>query len=160
MRAEQRAHAQEERISMLQLIRSPTLRMPLLIAVVMQLSQQLSGINAVSLLRKAVSLIETKFGRLGNLSNPLFECFLLGVLLFHNAVFVGRVEYKSGKVRNDRDRSDNGGNDACLHNANGSGWPKDPPPVRPRGNVHLLYIHHHLTPHQGVSRTKIEYFKC
>jgi len=48
MRAEQRAHAQEERISMLQLIRSPTLRMPLLIAVVMQLSQQLSGINAVS----------------------------------------------------------------------------------------------------------------
>jgi hypothetical protein len=54
MRAEQRAHAQEERISMLQLIRSPTLRMPLLIAVVMQLSQQLSGINAVSSFRKAV----------------------------------------------------------------------------------------------------------
>ncbi|XP_035705556.1 glucose transporter type 1 isoform X3 [Folsomia candida] len=47
MRAEQRAHSQEERISMLQLLRSRSLRMPLLIAVVMQLSQQLSGINAV-----------------------------------------------------------------------------------------------------------------
>lgn len=48
MRAEQRAHAQEETISMLQLVRSQTLRRPLLIAIVMQLSQQLSGINAVS----------------------------------------------------------------------------------------------------------------
>ncbi len=47
MKAEQRAHVQEERMSMLQLVRSPSLRMPLLISVVMQLSQQLSGINAV-----------------------------------------------------------------------------------------------------------------
>ncbi|CAG7651913.1 unnamed protein product, partial [Allacma fusca] len=47
MRAEQRAQQAEARISMLQLIRSSSLRMPLCIAVVMQLSQQLSGINAV-----------------------------------------------------------------------------------------------------------------
>lgn len=48
MRAEQRAHSQEARISMLQLLRSSSLRMPLVIAVIMQLSQQFSGINAVS----------------------------------------------------------------------------------------------------------------
>lgn len=47
MKAEQRAHSQEERMSMLQLVRSPTLRMPLIISIVIQLSQQLSGINAV-----------------------------------------------------------------------------------------------------------------
>lgn len=48
MKAEQRAHGQEATISMLQLLRSSSLRMPLVIAVTMQLSQQFSGINAVS----------------------------------------------------------------------------------------------------------------
>lgn len=48
MRAEERAQQAEASISMRELICSPTLRAPLLIGVVMQLSQQLSGINAVS----------------------------------------------------------------------------------------------------------------
>lgn len=47
MRAEQRAQQSESTISMTELICSPTLRSPLIIGVVMQLSQQLSGINAV-----------------------------------------------------------------------------------------------------------------
>ncbi|XP_078040972.1 glucose transporter 1 isoform X1 [Augochlora pura] len=47
MRAEERAQQAESRISMTELICSPTLRAPLVIGVVMQLSQQLSGINAV-----------------------------------------------------------------------------------------------------------------
>ncbi|KAK9701285.1 Sugar transporter [Popillia japonica] len=47
MRAEQRAQTTEASISMMELICSPTLRMPLIIGIVMQLSQQLSGINAV-----------------------------------------------------------------------------------------------------------------
>ncbi|XP_015833452.1 glucose transporter type 1 isoform X4 [Tribolium castaneum] len=47
MRAEERAQQAEASISMLELICSPTLRAPLIIGVVMQLSQQLSGINAV-----------------------------------------------------------------------------------------------------------------
>jgi MFS transporter, SP family, solute carrier family 2 (facilitated glucose transporter), member 1 len=50
MRAEERAQQTESAISMSELICSPTLRSPLVIGVVMQLSQQLSGINAVSLL--------------------------------------------------------------------------------------------------------------
>ncbi|XP_066908045.1 glucose transporter type 1 isoform X4 [Halyomorpha halys] len=47
MRAEQRAQQSESTISISELICSPTLRAPLIISVVMQLSQQLSGINAV-----------------------------------------------------------------------------------------------------------------
>ena len=48
MRAEEQAQQTESAISMTELICSPTLRTPLVIGVVMQLSQQLSGINAVS----------------------------------------------------------------------------------------------------------------
>lgn len=54
MRAEERAQQAEATISMLQLICSPTLRSPLIIGVVMQLSQQLSGINAVSVFKFSV----------------------------------------------------------------------------------------------------------
>ena len=50
MRAEEQAQRAEAKITMLELVRSPTLRLPLVIAIVMQLSQQLSGINAVSFL--------------------------------------------------------------------------------------------------------------
>jgi hypothetical protein len=50
MRAEERAQQSESSISIMELICSPTLRAPLIIGIVMQLSQQLSGINAVSVL--------------------------------------------------------------------------------------------------------------
>ncbi|XP_065080721.1 glucose transporter type 1 isoform X6 [Ochlerotatus camptorhynchus] len=47
MRAEERAQQSESSISTMELICSPTLRAPLMIGIVMQLSQQFSGINAV-----------------------------------------------------------------------------------------------------------------
>ncbi|XP_050720627.1 glucose transporter type 1-like isoform X10 [Eriocheir sinensis] len=47
MRAEEAASQTEAHMTMFQLVRNSTLRMPLTIGVVMQLSQQLSGINAV-----------------------------------------------------------------------------------------------------------------
>ena len=47
MRAEERAQQCESHISTMELICSPTLRPPLVIGIVMQLSQQFSGINAV-----------------------------------------------------------------------------------------------------------------
>ena len=47
MRAEEMAQQAEARITMFELLRSPTLRMPLLIAIVMQLSQQLSGMRYI-----------------------------------------------------------------------------------------------------------------
>jgi SP family facilitated glucose transporter-like MFS transporter 1 len=56
MRAEIRAQQSEATMSMLQLLRSSTLRMPLCIAIVMQLSQQLSGINGVSRRKQGSSL--------------------------------------------------------------------------------------------------------
>ena len=47
MRAEEQAQMAEAKITLFELVTSPTLKFPLLIAVIMQLSQQLSGINAV-----------------------------------------------------------------------------------------------------------------
>lgn len=47
MRAEERAQQSESHITTMELICSPSLRAPLIIGIVMQLSQQLSGINAV-----------------------------------------------------------------------------------------------------------------
>lgn len=40
--------AREKKVSILELFRSPNYRQPIIIAIVLQLSQQLSGINAVS----------------------------------------------------------------------------------------------------------------
>lgn len=49
MRAEQQnAEHGEATVSMSELLTSPVLRYPLIISIIMQLSQQLSGINAVS----------------------------------------------------------------------------------------------------------------
>lgn len=48
MRAEEAASRTEVHMTMFQLVRNSSLRMPLTIGVVMHLSQQLSGINAVS----------------------------------------------------------------------------------------------------------------
>lgn len=39
----------EKKVTIMELFRSPMYRQPILIAIVLQLSQQLSGINAVSL---------------------------------------------------------------------------------------------------------------
>lgn len=47
MREESRQMMREKKVTILELFRSPTYRQPLLIAVMLQLSQQLSGINAV-----------------------------------------------------------------------------------------------------------------
>lgn len=61
MRAEERAQQAESTISMTELICSPTLRAPLVIGIVMQLSQQLSGINAVSVLNHVNFKIHVNF---------------------------------------------------------------------------------------------------
>lgn len=48
MKEESRLMAMEKKVTIPELFRSPLYRQPLLIAVVLQLSQQFSGINAVS----------------------------------------------------------------------------------------------------------------
>lgn len=48
MKEESRQMMREKKVTLPELLRSPIYRQPLVIAVILQLSQQLSGINAVS----------------------------------------------------------------------------------------------------------------
>lgn len=48
MKEEGMRMAKEKKVSILELFRSPNYRQPIIIAIILQLSQQLSGINAVS----------------------------------------------------------------------------------------------------------------
>lgn len=48
MKEESRQMMREKKVNIAELLRSPLYRQPLIVAVVLQLSQQLSGINAVS----------------------------------------------------------------------------------------------------------------
>lgn len=48
MKEESRQMMREKKVNIVELLRSPLYRQPLIVAVVLQLSQQLSGINAVS----------------------------------------------------------------------------------------------------------------
>lgn len=79
MQAEERAQSTEAAISMVELICSPTLRYPLMIGVIMQLSQQLSGINAVSdflnsrKLRRLEQIFEEMFAQVLYYSTGLFQ---------------------------------------------------------------------------------------
>lgn len=49
MKEESRQMMREKKVTIMELFRSPMYRQPILIAIILQLSQQLSGINAVSL---------------------------------------------------------------------------------------------------------------
>lgn len=49
MKEESRQMMREKKVTILELFRSPLYTQPLIVAVMLQLSQQLSGINAVSL---------------------------------------------------------------------------------------------------------------
>lgn len=49
MKEESRQMMREKKVTIMELFRSPMYRQPILIAIVLQLSQQLSGINAVRL---------------------------------------------------------------------------------------------------------------
>lgn len=48
MREESQQMMREKKVTILELFRSPLYRQPILVAIMLQLSQQLSGINAVS----------------------------------------------------------------------------------------------------------------
>lgn len=65
MKEESRQMMREKKVTILELFRSPLYRQPLLIALILQLSQQLSGINAVSVQsEKGQSAYEFKKGKL------------------------------------------------------------------------------------------------
>lgn len=105
MRAEERAQQSESSISIMELICSPTLRAPLIIGIMMQLSQQLSGINAVSGTRFFLPAFVTfnweiwlNGFRLSRFSTPAAS----GILLFHFTLHEFRTDGRERKVCNNR----------------------------------------------------------
>ena len=142
MRAEEQAQKAESKIKLWQLIKSPTLRLPLLIAIVMQLSQQLSGINAVSAYKLNVRLLRpTAYSKL---------YVRVGFLLLHQFIHHHRLEWIAREVCDDRHRRRHGDHDTDLNPANGQKWQEDAPSIRTRRNVHLLNIYHNLLPRKST----------
>lgn len=137
MRAEERAQQAEASISMMELICSPTLRAPLIIGVVMQLSQQLSGINAVNTIFSLFTLIYLQF------------MFVLGVLLFNEFIYQFWIDGRKCEIRHHRHRRHHGGNDVSFHSVDGQNWTTNLASVRVRGHVHLFDIHHYLISYKG-----------
>lgn len=140
MRAEERAQQAEASISMRELLCSPTLRAPLLIGVVMQLSQQLSGINAVN--PRTPHAHRPKH-------SPTDPTLNSGLLLLDVAVHVVGPDRGVSQVRHDGNRRHHGGHDAGLFAFDGPHWAQDAAPIRARRHVHLLHLHHYIVSDQG-----------
>lgn len=58
MKEESRQMMREKKVTIKELVTSPLYRQPLIVAIVLQLSQQLSGINAVSLFDSTKELMK------------------------------------------------------------------------------------------------------
>lgn len=71
MKEEKRKMDMERKVSILELFRSPVYRQPIVIAIVLQLSQQLSGINAVSRASFPFHLQSQSLSRVSNIIVPL-----------------------------------------------------------------------------------------
>ena len=102
MRAEEQAQMAEAKITLFELVTSPTLKLPLLIAIIMQLSQQLSGINAVSSIGSQGHgvILTHKFLEFGFrmkivIRNTLCSYFCLIALLFANLLFWEMTKVKA-----------------------------------------------------------------
>lgn len=132
MRAEERAQHSESHISTMELICSPTLRAPLIIGIVMQLSQQLSGINAVfyystSLFTSAGLTEESaKFATIG------IGAIMVGLRLIDENV--RHIVYELIVVV--------GSDDSGFHTTDGSNWQTNIALVWTGWNVYLFDIHH------------------
>ena len=139
MRAEEQAQMAEAKITLFELVTSPTLKLPLLIAIIMQLSQQLSGINAVGI----PHLI-----RLGSFNAV---CLHLGLLLLDQFVHHHRAHGDPCKVRHHRHWSGHGHHDLDLHSLDGSIRQADLTPIWTGRHVHILHLHNHFVPRQGTT---------
>lgn len=107
MKAEEQAQKAEAKITMIQLLRSQTLRKSLIIACLMQLSQQLSGINAVTQIHRLFTIV-------------LFKIVLFtGLLLFYKLIYNYRTQWDSRKICNYWNRNCNGDNDFNINSFNG-----------------------------------------
>ena len=134
MRGEDRSQQNEATISMWELLTSRSLRKPLLIGMVMQLSQQLSGINAVSL---HYPRHECRYSR----ASFVFP----GVLLFHIAVPRRWPVPTSREAFYNWCGSCYGHYDSFLHANDGLEWSKNPASLRPWRDVYFQRLYHHIS---------------
>lgn len=151
MQAEERAQQSESTISMLELMCSPTLRYPLIIGIIMQLSQQLSGINAVSLIAW-VFLFICIFAQCEILMRGLLaNVFLIGALLFYRIVSKSGLTGRNRQIHDNRYRRDNGGNDFDYYASDGSNGSKNVASLWLRRNVHIFCFYYHFFSNESKS---------
>ena len=115
MKEEKRKMDMERKVSILELFRSPLYRQPIIISILLQLSQQLSGINAVS---KKITLLFTCLRHSVNSMTYQKEQYNIDIilsvywsdfLLLHQYLHEGRSPESS--LRHDRSRR----GQLCLH---------------------------------------------
>ena len=135
MKAEELAQKSEAKITMTQLLRSPSLRLPLLIAVIMQLSQQLSGINAVQTIQ--------------NIANLFFSIPFAGLLLLNKFIYNYRTKRYTCQICYYWHRNCNGYNDFNFYSFNGQIRKKDFALVWTRRNVYFFYFYYYFIFSQG-----------
>lgn len=140
MRAEERAQQSESHMTTMELICSPTLRAPLIIGIVMQLSQQLSGINAVK---------KNSIWRFQESDKIKFHLFCIGILLFHLIIYEFWFNRRECKIRNNWYWCDNGCDDTSLNTAYGSYGSTYTSFIWTWWNVYILNIHHDIIFDQG-----------
>lgn len=135
MRAEERAQQSESHMTTMEVICSPTLRAPLIIGIVMQLSQQLSGINAVfyysTFLFTSAGLTE---------ENAKFATIGIGAIM----VSTEFAEYElsiSVVLKLDSFWLCAGCYDTCIHSIDGSNGTKNTPFIWAGRNVYIFYFH-------------------
>lgn len=171
MRAEERAQQSESHISTMELVCSPTLRAPLIIGIVMQLSQQLSGINAVfyysTSLFTSAGLTEehAKFATIGIGAIMVFSLLLFfstnfsqSHIYFSNLLYYMCFCVQSNSMQNIHSFpslvSVTGCNDIGFNTTNGSYRSKNPTFIWTRRNVYIFHFHNNFIFDKG----KFQYF--
>lgn len=74
-----------------------------------------------------------------------------GVLLLHFAVHIFGSNRRVCQICDHGNRRHHGRHDPRVLATHGQNRAPNPAPLRPWGNVHLLYFHHHFIPYKGVS---------
>lgn len=134
MRAEERAQQSESHMTTMELICSPTLRAPLIIGIVMQLSQQLSGINAVfyysTFLFTSAGLTE---------ENAKFATIGIGAIMVSPVAVFKLLDLELNLVC--FPRCCTGCNDFGVHTADGPNGTKNTSFIWIGRNVYIFYFH-------------------
>lgn len=95
MKEESRQMMREKKVTILELFRSPLYRQPLLVAVMLQLSQQFSGINAVSL-----QCVKSKIQNLKSERCTIFFVFFVKIHTKSITYILYNIQYNTIQCKN------------------------------------------------------------